>query len=43
MNAQPIERLSKKFERSNVFLPTQTLCRWVIIRTERYLSRVTTV
>lgn len=40
VNAQPIERLSKEFERSDVFLPTQTLCRWAIMGAERYLSRV---
>lgn len=40
VNAQPIERLSKEFERSEVFLPTQTLCRWAIMGAERYLSRV---
>lgn len=40
VNAQPIERLSKEFERSEVFLPTQTLCRWVIMGAERYLNRV---
>ena len=39
MNAQPIERLSKEFERREVFLPTQTLCRWVIMGAKRYLSR----
>lgn len=27
VNAQPIERLPKEFERSEVYLPTQTLCR----------------
>lgn len=40
VNAQPIERLSKEFERSDVFLPTQTLCRWAIMGAERNLSRV---
>ena len=40
VNAQPIERLSKEFERSEVFLPTQTLCRWAVMGAERYLSRV---
>ena len=40
VNAQPIERLSKEFERSDVFLPTQTLCRWAIMGAERHLSRV---
>lgn len=40
VNAQPIERLSKEFGRSDVFLPTQTLCRWAIMGAERYLSRV---
>ena len=40
VNARPIERLSKEFERSEVFLPTQTLCRWAIMGSDRYLSRV---
>lgn len=40
VNAQLIKRFSKEFERSEVFLPTQTLCRWVIMGAERYLSRV---
>ena len=40
VNAQPIERLSKEFERSEVFLPMQTLCRWAIMGADRYLSRV---
>lgn len=40
VNAQPIKRLSKEFERSEVFLPTQTLCRWAILGAERYLIRI---
>lgn len=40
VNALPIERLSKEFEHSEVFLPTQTLCRWAITGVERYLNRV---
>ncbi len=40
VNAQPIERLAKEFERSEVYLPTQTLCRWAIMGAERYLARV---
>ncbi|MFR3751348.1 MAG: IS66 family transposase [Enterocloster sp.] len=35
-----MERLPEEFERSDVFLPTQTLCRWAIMGAERNLSRV---
>ena len=40
VNAQPIERLSKEFERSDVFLPTQTPVPHGVRGAERYLSRV---
>ncbi len=40
VNAQPIERLAKEFERNDVFIPHQTMCRWAIMGTDRYLSRI---
>lgn len=39
-NAQPITRLAKEFENRDVRIPTQTMCRWVIDGSDRYLFRI---
>lgn len=40
VNAQPIQRLSKEFERMDVFIPEPTLCRWANVCSDRYLQRI---
>lgn len=40
VNSMPINRLAQEFERNDVCIPTQTLCRWVILCTDRYLVRL---
>lgn len=39
-NAQPVTRLAKEFENNGVRIPTQTMCRWVIDGSDRYLARI---
>ena len=38
VNSQPINRLAKEFENNGVFIPTQTMCRWSIEVSDRYLK-----
>ena len=40
VNAQPIQRLVKEFERCNVFLPEPTMCRWANVCSDCYLKRI---
>lgn len=40
VNSQPINRLAQEFERNEVSIPTQTLCRWTILCAEKYLIRL---
>lgn len=38
VNSQPVNRLAKEFENNGVFIPTQTMCRWSIEVSDRYLK-----
>lgn len=40
VNSQPINRLADEFRRNGVDIPTQTLCRWMINSSDRYVNRV---
>lgn len=40
VNSQPINRLSQEFERNGVVIPTQTMCRWPILCTDKYFIRL---
>lgn len=40
VNSQPIHRLAQEFERHDVSIPTQTMCRWTILSADRYFSRL---
>lgn len=40
VNAQPIQRLVKEFERCDVFLPEPTMCRWANVCSDRYLKLI---
>lgn len=42
VNSMPINRMAQEFERNGVSIPTQTLCRWVILCADRYLKRLYT-
>ena len=38
VNSQPVNRLAKEFENNGVYIPTQTMCRWSIEVSDRYLK-----
>lgn len=40
VNSQPINRMAQEFSRMGVNLPTQNLCRWTIMSSDRYLIRL---
>lgn len=40
VNSQPINRMVQEFERQDVHIPTQNVCRWVIECSNRYLKRI---
>ena len=40
VNSQPIQRIVKEFERQEVYIPVQNVCRWVNECSERYLKRI---
>lgn len=40
INSQPINRLAEEFNRLGVCIPRQTLCRWLILCSDRYISRL---
>ena len=40
VNSQPINRIAQEFERQGVVIPTQNLCRWVNVCSEKYLKQV---
>ena len=40
VNSQPIHRMVQEFERQDVHIPTQNVCRWVIECSNRYLKRI---
>lgn len=40
VNSMPVERLSREFENLDCHLLPQTMCHWVILSSDRYLSRL---
>ncbi len=40
VNSQPIHRIVKEFERQEVYIPVQNVCRWVNECSDRYLKRI---
>ena len=40
INSQPTNRVAQEFERMDVSIPTQNLSRWLIIASDRYISRL---
>ncbi len=40
VNSQPINRIAQEFERNDVSIPPQTLCRWTILSADRYLGKL---
>ena len=40
VNSMPIERLAREFENNGVHILPQTMCHWVILSADRYLSRL---
>ena len=40
VNSQPIHRLVQEFERQDVYIPTQNVCRWAVECSDRYLKLV---
>ena len=40
VNSQPIHRMIQEFERQDVYIPSQNVCRWVIECSNRHLKRI---